>query len=42
VDWLVEYKPIKEVKIQWKLGSMIWKEGQEVIVEETLPCILKM
>jgi hypothetical protein len=47
VEGLVEYKPLKEVKVQWKVGPMIWREGQEgvqegVIVEETLPCILGM
>jgi len=43
LEGLVEYSPIKKIKVQWKLGSMIWREGQEgVIVEEVLPCILEM
>jgi hypothetical protein len=43
MDGLVEYSPVKKINVQWKLGPMIWREGQEgVVVEETLPCILEM
>ncbi len=43
-DGLVEYSPLKEIKVQWKLGSMIWREGHEegVVVEEILPCLLRL
>jgi hypothetical protein len=42
-EGLVEYIPLKGIRIQWKVGSMVWQEGQEgIIVDEVLPCILKL
>jgi hypothetical protein len=42
-DGVVQYSPVKKINVQWKVGPMVWREGQEgVIVEETLPCILEM
>jgi hypothetical protein len=42
-EGFVQYSPLKKINVQWKLGPMIWREGQEgIIVEEILPCILEM
>jgi hypothetical protein len=42
-EGFVQYSPVKKINVQWKVGPMVWREGQEgVIVEETLPCILEM
>jgi hypothetical protein len=41
LDALVEYKPLKEIKVRWKVGwSVFTEDGEEV--NEVLPCILKM
>jgi len=41
LDALVEYKPLKEVKVQWKVGwSIFTEDGEEV--NEVLPCLLRM
>jgi len=40
-EGLVEYRPVKEIKIRWKVGWSIYTEdGQEV--NEVLPCVLKL
>jgi len=40
-EGLVEYKPVKEIKVQWKVGwSVFTEDGQEV--NEVLPCMLKL
>ena len=42
-EGFVQYRPLKEVKVRWKVGAMVWQEGQEgVIVDEVLPCVLKL
>jgi hypothetical protein len=41
IDGLVEYKPIKEIKVQWKIGwSVFTEDGEEV--NEVLPCVLNL
>ena len=40
-EGLVEYKPLKEIKVQWKIGwSVFTEDGKEV--NEVLPCVLKL
>jgi hypothetical protein len=40
-EGLVEYRPVKEVKVRWKVGWSIYAEdGTEVT--EVLPCVLKL
>jgi hypothetical protein len=40
-EGLVEYKPVKEIKIQWKVGWSVFDEdGNEV--SDVLPCLLKL
>jgi len=40
-EGLVEYRPVKEVKVRWKVGWSIYVEdGTEVT--EVLPCVLKL
>jgi hypothetical protein len=40
-EGLVEYRPLKEVRVRWKVGWSVYTEdGQEV--NEVLPCILKL
>jgi hypothetical protein len=41
LDGLVEYKPLKEIKVQGKVGwSIFTEDGEEV--NEVLPCLLRM
>jgi len=40
-EGLVEYKPLKEINVQWKVGwSVFTEDGKEV--DEVLPCMLRL